>query len=84
MVIANDIIGSSKQWCQSPINLEEEKALGIQLPPLVMSGHWNQDGSVRLVNTGSTGTKAQNLLLRNESFKSSSVLSVQLYFLKSM
>ncbi|XP_048512804.1 uncharacterized protein LOC105687851 [Athalia rosae] len=44
----------NKQSGQSPINLEEENAVGIQLPPLVMSGHWNQDGSTWLVNTGTT------------------------------
>ncbi|XP_046743775.1 carbonic anhydrase 1-like isoform X2 [Diprion similis] len=43
-----------KQLGQSPINLDEENVIGIQLPPLIMSGHWSQDGYTTLVNTGST------------------------------
>ncbi|KZC12499.1 Carbonic anhydrase 7, partial [Dufourea novaeangliae] len=43
-----------RKWGQSPIDIVEDNAIGIKFPALIMSGHWNQDGEIRMRNTGST------------------------------
>ncbi|XP_053976431.1 carbonic anhydrase-like [Hylaeus volcanicus] len=39
---------------QSPINLDDRLVRMRRYPPLVMNGHWLQDGEARLLNTGHT------------------------------
>ncbi|XP_026670786.1 carbonic anhydrase-like [Ceratina calcarata] len=39
---------------QSPINLDDRLVRKRKFPPLVMNGHWLNDGEARLTNTGST------------------------------
>ncbi|XP_076295501.1 carbonic anhydrase 2 [Lasioglossum baleicum] len=46
--------GDGRKWGQSPIDIDEEKAVGIKFPALVMSGHWSQDRDIKMTNTGTT------------------------------
>ncbi|XP_076678671.1 carbonic anhydrase 7 [Andrena cerasifolii] len=41
-------------WGQSPIDIDDNNVIGIQFPPLIMSGHWSQDGEAKMRNTGTT------------------------------
>ncbi|CAL7937458.1 unnamed protein product [Xylocopa violacea] len=41
---------------QSPINLDDRLVRKRKFPPLVMNGHWLNDGVAHLVNTGGTAT----------------------------
>ena len=49
------ILGDGRKWGQSPIDIDENNAIGIKFPALIMSGHWNQDGKVKMRNNGTTG-----------------------------
>lgn len=40
---------------QSPINLDDRLVRKRKYPPLVLNGHWLNDGEARLLNTGTTG-----------------------------
>ncbi|KAK9303673.1 hypothetical protein QLX08_004681 [Tetragonisca angustula] len=46
--------GDGRKWGQSPIDIDENNAIGIKFPALIMSGHWNQDGKVKMRNNGTT------------------------------
>ncbi|KAG7190972.1 hypothetical protein KM043_007021 [Ampulex compressa] len=46
--------GDSRRWGQSPVDVDENNIVGIQYPPLMMSGHWSQEGEAKLTNTGTT------------------------------
>lgn len=44
-----------RKWGQSPVDIDENNAIGIKFPALIMSGHWSQDGEAKMRNIGSTG-----------------------------
>ena len=40
---------------QSPIDIREDAAVERQLPPLILTGHWLNDGRATLSNDGERG-----------------------------
>lgn len=44
-----------RKWGQSPVDIDENNAIGIKFPALIMSGHWSQHGEAKMRNIGSTG-----------------------------
>lgn len=46
--------GDARKWGQSPIDIDEQNAIPIKFPALIMSGHWSNDGKAKMRNTGTT------------------------------
>lgn len=51
---------------QSPINLDDRLVRERKYPPLVLNGHWLNEGEAKMINNGQTGSNS----LRSNYFPS--------------
>lgn len=57
---------------QSPINLDDRLVRERKYPPLVLNGHWLNEGEAKMINNGQTGNLGDDSNVRIESKRFSS------------